>query len=103
MSKNSDAILKRMSESSEFKEAYEEEQVKLNLADLVFNLREQTGLNQTEFAKRVKKSRSTISRIESARMEPSISLLEDIAHSLDKKIEIKLIDQDEKMKSHIVK
>ena len=49
---------------------------------MVFSLREQTGLDQTNFAKKVKKSRSTIARIENAQMEPSLSTLEDIAHSL---------------------
>lgn len=36
---------KRMSESVEFKQAFEEEQIKLDLADLMFELRTQTGLN----------------------------------------------------------
>lgn len=79
MSKNSEAIKRRSSESAEFKQAFAEEQVKLDFADLLFELRAQTGLNQTAFAKKVNKSRSTIARIESARMEPSFSMLEDIA------------------------
>ena len=75
MSKNSKGIKRRKSESSEFKQAFEEEQAKLDFADLLFELRQQTGLNQTAFAKKVNKSRSTIARIESARMEPSFSIL----------------------------
>lgn len=55
MSKNSEAIKRRKSESSEFKQPFEEEQAKLDFADLLFELREQTGLNQTAFAKKVKK------------------------------------------------
>lgn len=93
MNKNSETIKKRMFESVEFKQAFEEEQIKLDLADLMFELRTQTGLNQTNFAKKVKKSRSTIARIESARMEPSLSTIEDIARSLDKKVEIKIVDK----------
>ncbi|WP_188204623.1 helix-turn-helix transcriptional regulator [Desemzia incerta] len=92
MSKNSEEIKKRMLESTEFKQAFEEEKSKLDLADLIFDLRNQTGLNQTDFAKKVNKSRSTIARIESARIEPSLSTIEDIAHSLGKKIEIKIVD-----------
>ena len=82
MSKNSEVIKRRKSESPEFKQAFEDEQAKLDFADLLFELREQTGLNQTAFAKKVNKSRSTIARIESARMEPSFSMLEDIAQAL---------------------
>lgn len=92
MSKNSEAIKRRSSESAEFKQAFEEEQAKLDFADLLFELRTQTGLNQTAFAKKVNKSRSTIARIESARMEPSFSMLEDIAQALGKRVEIRFVE-----------
>ena len=92
MSKNSEAIKRRSSESAEFKQAFEEEQAKLDFADLLFELRAQTGLNQTAFAKKVNKSRSTIARIESARMEPSFSMLEDIAQALGKRVEIRFVE-----------
>ena len=92
MSKNSEAIKRRSSESAEFKQAFEEEQAKLDFADLLFELRQQIGLNQTAFAKKVNKSRSTIARIESARMEPSFSMLEDIAQALGKHVEIRFVD-----------
>ncbi|MCC5894400.1 MAG: helix-turn-helix transcriptional regulator [Alkalibacterium sp.] len=97
MSKNTEMIKKRKAESTVFKQAYEQEQMKLDLADLVFELREQSGLNQTDFAKRVNKSRSTIARIESAVMEPSISTLEDIAKALNKHVEINIVDQRQKV------
>lgn len=103
MSKNSEAIKKRMSESAVFKEAFEEEQMKLDLADLVFSLRQQTGLDQTNFAKKVKKSRSTIVRIENAQMQPSLSTLEEIAQSLGKRVEIKMIDVDKTNETESVK
>ncbi|CZQ93930.1 helix-turn-helix transcriptional regulator [Trichococcus ilyis] len=92
MSKNSEAIKRRSSESAEFKQAFAEEQAKLDFADLLFELRAQTGLNQTAFAKKVNKSRSTIARIESARMEPSFSMLEDIAQALGKRVEIRFVE-----------
>lgn len=103
MSRNSEAIKRRMAESAEFTQAFEEEKVKLALADLLFELREQTGLNQSDFAKKVKKSRSTIARIESARMEPSFSMLEDIAHSLGKRIEVRVVEDKETRKPLYVK
>lgn len=92
MSKNSEAIKKRLSESPEFKRNYEIEQKKLDIADLVFTLREDSGLNQTDFAKKVNKSRSTIARIENSSMEPSITTLYEIASSLGKELEIKIVD-----------
>ena len=55
MSKNSEAVKRRSSESAEFKQAIEEEKAKLDFADLLFELRSQTGLNQTAFAKKVNK------------------------------------------------
>ncbi|WP_242703869.1 helix-turn-helix domain-containing protein [Candidatus Enterococcus moelleringii] len=94
MSKNSEAIKKRMAESEEFRQEFIKEVQRLDLADLVFQLREQTGLNQTEFAKKVKKSRSTIARIESARVEPTISLLNDLAQAFDLNLEIKFVKKE---------
>ena len=93
MSKNSEAIEKRSAESAEFKAAFIKEVQRLDLADLLFQLREETGLNQTDFAKRVNKSRSTIARIESGRVEPTISVLEDIAQALDKELTIKFSEK----------
>lgn len=39
MSTNSEEIKKQMKESEEFKDAYEQEEIKLDLADLLFELR----------------------------------------------------------------
>lgn len=103
MSKNNDRIKKRMGQSKEFKKAYEEEQIKFEIADFVFQMRQETGLNQTKFAERVNKSRSTIARIENASMEPSISLLKDIAHALNKTLEIKVESTDKKKENTVVK
>ncbi|OJG78510.1 hypothetical protein RV10_GL001505 [Enterococcus pallens] len=50
-------------------------------------------MNQTDFAKKVNKSRSTIARIESGRVEPTISLLEDIAQALGKQLDIRFIEK----------
>lgn len=97
MSRNSKEIKKRMAESESFRKAYEEEELKLDIADLLFELREETGLNQTAFANKVNKSRSTIARIESSRMEPSLSTIEDIAGALGKKVELKLVDKELKV------
>ena len=96
MSKVSELIKEKSQKSEAFRVAYEDETVKLNMADLVYNLRQQTGLNQTAFAKKVEKSRSTIARIENGTMEPSIHLLVDIAGKLGKKMEIKFVEENQK-------
>lgn len=96
MSKVSELIKDKSQTSKTFRVAYEEETMKLNMADLVYDLRQQTGLNQTAFAKKVEKSRSTIARIESGNMEPSIHLLVDIAGKLGKKMEIKFVEESQK-------
>lgn len=85
--------LRKEMEDKDFKQLYEEEQLKLDIADLLFELREKEGLNQTQFAKKVKKSRSSIVRMEKGITEPSISMLEDIAEALGKKLEIKFVDK----------
>lgn len=99
MSKAKERINRRILEDPEFQKAYEMERIKLDMADLLFKLREQTGLNQSEFAKRVNKPRSTIVRIENATMEPSVSLINEIAAALEKKVIIKIIDIDQHVKS----
>lgn len=92
MSKVTDKINQLSKESEEFRLAYENEKTKLDLADLMFELRQQSGLNQTDFAKKVNKSRSTIARIENGQMEPSFSLVSDVAAKLDKQLKISVVD-----------
>lgn len=90
---NLEKRLNKELEDKEFKQLYEEEQMKLEIANILFDLREKEGLNQTQFAKKVKKSRSSIVRMEKGITEPSISMLEDIAVALGKKLEIKFVDK----------
>lgn len=85
--------LRKEMEDKDFKQLYEEEQLKLEIADLLVELREKEGLNQTQFAKKVRKARSSIVRIKKGITEPSISMLEDIAEALGKKLEIKFVDK----------
>lgn len=52
MSKNSETIKKRMSESVEFKHAFEEEQAKLDLADVMFEW-QKYGFKSENWVKKV--------------------------------------------------
>lgn len=92
MSKNSEAIKRQILENREFKKAYEQAQIGLDIADLVYNLRQKEGMNQSEFAKKVNLSRSTIARIESSRVEPTLSTIAGIAKALGKKVELEITD-----------
>lgn len=71
----------------------DEEQLKWDISMVVLELRERSGLNQTEFAKRVGKSRSTIARIEKGSFDPSIETLREMASALDKQLVIRFEDK----------
>ena len=60
---------------------------------LVKNLRLELGLSQTEFAKRVGKPQSTIARIETDVMLPTVHLLSEIATKVGKRLEIKFVEK----------
>lgn len=101
MSKADEEIKRRSRESPAFKEAYENEKLTFNIADLMYDLRAETGLNQTDFAKKVSKPRSTIARIENATMEPSLTLIQEIAQALGKHIVFTFVD-NEKTSSDLI-
>lgn len=60
---------------------------------LLKNLRLELGLSQSEFAKRVGKPQSTIARIETGAMIPTIKLLSEIATMVDKRLEISFVEK----------
>lgn len=65
--------------------------MKSKTATLVKNLRLELGLFQTEFAKRVGKPQSTIARIETGAVLPTIKLLREIATMVGKRLEIEFV------------
>lgn len=67
--------------------------MKSKTATLVKNLRLELGLSQTEFAKRVGKPQSTIARIETGAILPTVHLLSEIATMVGKRLEIKFIEK----------
>jgi DNA-binding XRE family transcriptional regulator len=91
MSEIKKLIEKKKGESAEFAKAYQQEGEKLDIAIALLKLCEQEGLSQREFAKLVHKSQSTIARIECGMFQHSYKTLSDIAHSLDKKLQISFI------------
>ena len=81
-----DDMIKKLSQDREFKEAYAQEQIKLDIAVQVLALREELNLTQREMASLVGKPQSTIARIENGNMNPSIKILTEIAERSGKKL-----------------
>lgn len=79
-------MVQELSQDKEFKEAYEQEQTKLDIAVQVMKLREELNMTQREMASLVGKPQSTIARIESGNMNPSIKILSEIAERSGKKL-----------------
>ena len=67
---------------------YMETRAELQIAILVKELRKSKKLSQTDLAKKMGKSQSTIGRIENGSVTPTISMLEQIAAATDTKLEI---------------
>lgn len=67
--------------------------MKSKTATLVKNLRLELGLSQMEFAKLVNKPQSTIGRIETGTMIPTVHLLSEIATMVGKRLEIKFVEK----------
>ena len=72
-------LKKRMSKSEEFKKAYTEEELKLETALKIKQLREELQMTQVQFAEHVGVHRSTISKIESRDLNVSLIMLNSIA------------------------
>ncbi|MGM0122810.1 hypothetical protein IGI37_000176 [Enterococcus sp. AZ194] len=94
MSKVDEYIKNKSLEDPEWKKGYEEECNKLKMSVIMTNLRESTGLNKTQFATLVGKSRATIDKIEKGQMNPSAELMDEIASKAGKKLVIKIVDID---------
>ncbi|EHA7756851.1 helix-turn-helix transcriptional regulator [Enterococcus faecalis] len=64
----------------------EVEQAKLDVALKLAELRKSAGLTQKQLAQKVGKPQSTISRVETGELNPSIELVIELAQGLDKKV-----------------
>lgn len=62
------------------------EEAKLNVALKLAELRKSAGLTQKQLAQKIGKPQSTISRVETGEMNPSIELVIELAQGLDKKL-----------------
>ena len=84
-----DERIKKDCGDTEFREAFENEDERLEIAIAIMKLREEEGLTQQQLAEKVGKPQSTIARIENGTLNPSFKLLNDIARGIGKKLEVK--------------
>jgi DNA-binding XRE family transcriptional regulator len=84
-------IEKRISEGKDFKNEYQKENERLQVAVALMELREAEGLTQRQLAAKTGKPQSTIARIENGNMNASIKIMDEIASSLGKKLEIRFV------------
>ena len=73
-------------------QAFEEEVANREVAQKIYELRQQAGLSQTELAKRVGTTQSVISRREDADYAGlSLALLNRIAAAVERRVEIRFV------------
>jgi len=75
----------------EFAKAFDEERERNKIAVALMLLRESEGLSQRQLAEKAGKPQSTIARIERGSMNVSLGVLREIAHSVDKTVEIRFV------------
>jgi transcriptional regulator with XRE-family HTH domain len=86
-----DLIERKKSESEEFAREYAKENERIKVAVALTQLREKEGLTQRQLAAKVGKPQSTIARIENGNMNVSYGILNEIATSLGKTLEIRFV------------
>ena len=73
-------------------QAFEEAVANREVAQRIYELREQAGLSQTELAKRVGTTKSVISRLEDADYEGhSLAMLNRIAAAVERRVDIRFL------------
>lgn len=81
-------VLKKELKSLKFKEAYDEEIFRLNIASEIKILRIQKKLTQETFAKKAQMPQSVVARIESGKHSISLGTLNRVAHALGKRVQL---------------
>lgn len=88
MSSIDELIKKKKAESATFAAEYEKESQRLEVAIALTQLRKELGLSQRELAEKVGKPQSTIARIENGSMNPSFTILYEIANRVGKELHV---------------
>lgn len=87
-------ILKqRLGDVPDLDERIETDKLNVRVAMLVYQVRTEAGMTQTELAELVGTSQPNVARLEDADYEGhSLSMLQKIAEALGKRIEIQMVD-----------
>ncbi|GAX06852.1 XRE family transcriptional regulator [Secundilactobacillus pentosiphilus] len=88
MSKIDEYVAERSQNNPEFAKLVEQENINLEVAIKVRELRENMGMSQRDFAGLVGKPQSTIARIENGSMNASTKLLSEIAQATNQRLTI---------------
>ena len=84
-------IIKRKSNDPDFAQGYEEGLENFKIGMLLRQEREKSGMTQDELAKKIRTTKSAISRIENHSDDIKLSTLMKVAKALGKRVRIKLI------------
>jgi ribosome-binding protein aMBF1 (putative translation factor) len=85
---SSKEVFGRIEKTKAFKEAYDEEMLRLVLAKRIRDIRAEKKLTQAAVAKRANTTQSVIARLESGQHTPSVETLGRVAHALGKGLTI---------------
>lgn len=88
MSKIDKYVAERSKNNPDFAKLVEQENINLEVAVKVRNLRENMGMSQRAFASLIGKPQSTIARIENGAMNASTKVLSEIAQATNQRLTI---------------
>ncbi|WP_049150214.1 helix-turn-helix domain-containing protein [Lactobacillus gasseri] len=88
MSKVDEYVAERSKNNPDFANLVEQENINLEVAVKVRDLRENMGMSQREFASLIGKPQSTIARIENGSMNASTKVLSEIAQATKQRLTI---------------
>ncbi|MCP0888078.1 helix-turn-helix domain-containing protein (plasmid) [Ligilactobacillus sp. WILCCON 0076] len=88
MSKIDEYVAERSKNNPDFAKIVEQENINLEVAVKVRDLRENMGMSQREFASLIGKPQSTIARIENGSMNASTKVLSEIAQATNQRLTI---------------
>lgn len=91
MSKIDEYVTERSKNNPDFAKLVEQENINLEVAVKVRDLRENMGMNQRAFASLIGKPQSTIARIENGSMNASTRVLSEIAQATNQRLTIQFM------------
>ena len=82
-------VKKLILQDQKVKSEYDNLDTLYNIKRQIIKLREEQGISQKELAKKIGTKQSAISRLENDDYNPSVELLDKVAHALGKKLDIR--------------